>query len=57
MHIEETIKEKQNLINRLEQLMKESAFQKIMNDPEKKQALVGFLRSVISDIEATEPDE
>lgn len=51
------IKDKQSLINRLEQLMQEAAFQKIMKDPEKKQALVGFLRSVIADIEATEEED
>ena len=51
------IKDKQSLINRVELLMQEAAFQKIMKDPEKKQALVGFLRSVISDIEATESED
>lgn len=51
------IKDKQNLINRLEQLLQEAAFQKIMKDPEKKQALIGFMRSVIADIEANEVEE
>ncbi len=51
------LKDKQSLIGRLEQLMREDAFKKIMNDPDKKQALVGFLKSVISDIEATESDD
>jgi hypothetical protein len=52
-----SMKDKQNLISRLEMLMQEGAFQKIMKDPEKKQALVGFLRSVISDIEANEEED
>lgn len=51
------LKDKQDLIHRLEQLMQEAAFQKILKDPEKKQALVGFLRSVISDIEEVEEEE
>jgi len=51
------LKDKQDLIHRLEQLMQEAAFQKILKDPEKKQALVGFLRAVISDIEAVEEEE
>jgi len=51
------LKDKQDLIHRLEQLMQEAAFQKILNDPEKKQALVGFLRSVIADIEAVEEED
>jgi len=51
------IKDKQSMIQRLEQLLQEPAFQKIIKDPEKKQALVGFLRSVITDIEAVETEE
>ncbi len=48
------LKDKQTLITRLEQLMREEAFKKIMSDPAKKQALVGFLKSVVTEIESTE---
>ena len=51
------LKDKQSLIGRLEQLMREEAFRKIMDDPSKKQALVGFLKSVISEIETTESND
>lgn len=51
------LKDKQTLIGRLEQLMREEAFRKIMDDPSKKQALVGFLKSVISEIETTESND
>ena len=50
------MKEKQSLINRLEQLMQEGAFKKIMADKTKKASLVEFLNSVIADIEATEKE-
>ena len=51
------MKDRQNLILRLEQLMQEAAFQKIMKDPAKKQALISFLRSIIADIEAHEEED
>ena len=51
------MKDQQTLINRLEQLMQEGSFRKMMEDNEKKSALVGFLRSVITDIEATEEED
>ena len=51
------LKDKQDLIIRLEQLMQEAAFQKIMKDPDKKQALVSFLRSIIADIEEQEEED
>ena len=50
------LKDQQSLISRVEQLMQEGAFQKIMKEPEKKEALVGFLKSIIADIEATEEE-
>lgn len=52
-----SLKDKQDLILRLEQLMQEAAFQKIMKDPDKKQALISFLRSIIADIEAHEEED
>lgn len=52
-----TIQEKKDLIYRLEQLMEQESFQNMMKDPEKKQALLGFLRSVIADIEENESDD
>ena len=50
------MKEKQALINRLEQLMQEGAFKKIMSDKTKKSSLIEFLQSVIADIEASEAE-
>jgi hypothetical protein len=51
------MKDQQTLINRLESLMQEGAFRKVMEDKEKKAALVSFLRSVITDIESAEEEE
>ena len=51
------IKEKQQLIDRLELLMNEGAFQKIVRLADKKIALLGFLKSVIADIEAVETEQ
>ncbi|MCB0657856.1 MAG: type VI secretion system contractile sheath small subunit [Saprospiraceae bacterium] len=51
-----SIEEKRDLINRIEQLMHQESFQNMMKDPEKKQSLIDFLRSVINDIEATEAE-
>lgn len=51
------MKDKKSLILRVEQLMQEEAFQKIMKDPQKKGALVDFLKSVIADIEANEEED
>lgn len=53
----QAMKDKQSLISRLEQLMQEAAFQKIMQDTAKKKALISFLRSVIADIEAQEEED
>lgn len=52
-----SIEEKKDLIYRIEQLMEQESFQNMMKDPEKKQSLIGFLRSVIADIEAADPEE
>jgi len=51
-----SLKEKQQLISRLEMLMQEGSFKKILDDKDKKEALVAFLRSVIADIEAGEKE-
>jgi hypothetical protein len=51
------MKDKQNLIHRLETLMQEAAFQKIMKDKVKKAALINFMRSVLADIEAADPED
>jgi hypothetical protein len=51
------MKDQQTLINRLESLMQEGAFRKMMEDKEKKGALVSFLRTVISDIETAEEED
>ena len=51
------MKDQQTLINRLEQLMQEGSFRKMMEDKEKKSALVSFLRSVITDIETAEEED
>lgn len=50
------MKEQQALIQRVEQLMQEGLFQKMLKDKNQKAALVGFLRSVAADIEAHEKD-
>ena len=51
------MKDQQNLIGRLEQLLQEGAFKKIMEDGTKKESLVGFLRSIIADIEMAESED
>lgn len=51
------MKDKQSLIGRLEQLLQEGAFRKILEDGTKKEALIGFLHSVIADIDAAESEE
>jgi Type VI secretion system, VipA, VC_A0107 or Hcp2 len=51
------MKDQQTLISRLESLMQEGSFRKMMEDKDKKSALVSFLRSVITDIETTEEDD
>jgi Type VI secretion system, VipA, VC_A0107 or Hcp2 len=51
------MKDKKNLIDRIEQLMKEEAFKKILKDRTKKEAIINFLRSVIADIEAREEED
>jgi hypothetical protein len=48
------LKEQQNLIGRLEQLMQEGTFAKIANDPSKKEALTGFLKSVLAELDKPE---
>jgi predicted component of type VI protein secretion system len=45
------LKEQQNVITRLEQLMQEGTFAKIVTDSSKKDALVGFLKSVLAEID------
>jgi len=51
------LKDKLSLINRIEELMQQGIFQRIMEEPEKKQALIEFFRSIIADIEAVEVEE
>ncbi len=51
------LKDKLSLINRVEELMQQGIFQRLMEDAEKKQALIEFFRSVIADIEAVEVEE
>jgi predicted component of type VI protein secretion system len=51
------MKDQQSLINRVEQLMQEGSFKKIMEDGTKKQALVNFLKSIIADIEVAEGED
>jgi predicted component of type VI protein secretion system len=51
------MKDQQSLINRLEQLLQEGSFKKIMEDGTKKAALLGFLKSIIADIEVAESEE
>ena len=51
------IKDQQDLITRVEALMQEAIFQKMMQDGKKKAVLLDFLRSVIADIEEAEEEE
>ncbi|MBK8492217.1 MAG: type VI secretion system contractile sheath small subunit [Saprospirales bacterium] len=51
------LKDQQLLIQKLETLMQEGAFQRLLQNKSQKPALIGFLRSVIADIEAQEGDE
>ena len=51
------IKDQQDLITRVETLMQEAIFQKMMQDGKKKAVLLDFLRSVIADIEEAEEEE
>lgn len=50
------LKDKQSLLSRLENLLQETSFQKMMKDKTKKAALVNFLRAVVADIEAAQPE-
>jgi hypothetical protein len=51
------LKDQQMLIQKLETLMQEGAFQRLLQNKNQKEALVGFLKSVIADIEAHEGEE
>ena len=50
------LRDQQQLIQRVEQLLQEGAFQRMLKDKNQKAALVGFLQSVIDDIETHEKD-
>lgn len=50
------MKDKQNLIGRLEQLLQESSFEKILSNGTQKEALVDFLKAVVADIESSEKE-
>ena len=50
------MKDKQNLIGRLEQLLQESSFEKILSSSTQKEALVDFLKAVVADIESNEKE-
>ena len=51
------LKDQQLLIQKLETLMQEGAFQRLLQNKSQKEALVGFLRSVIADIEEHDREE
>lgn len=52
-----SMREQQALIQRVEQLMQEGLFQKMLKDKNQKAALVGFLRSIVADIEAYDKED
>lgn len=51
------LKDQQMLIQKLETLMQEGAFQRLLQNKSQKTALVAFLQSVIADIEAHQTEE
>jgi predicted component of type VI protein secretion system len=52
-----SLNDKQDLIIRLQNLMQEGVFQKLMKDKAHKEAFIQFLRSVRADIEAATPED
>lgn len=50
------LKDQQMLIQKLEMLLQEGAFRRMLENKNQKEALVDFLKSVIADIEAHEED-
>jgi len=51
------LKDQQMLIQKLEMLMQEGAFQRMLQNENQKEALIGFLQSVIAEIEEHEQEE
>lgn len=51
------LKDQQDLIKNLEILMQQANFQRMLQNKDQKAALVSFLQSVVTDIDASEPHQ